>query len=175
MPLDILMFREYAGGNPEIVRESQRRRFESVEKVDEIIAIDALWRKCVGDVDSIKKEKNKVQKEVGKKMKAKESCPELIAQVKKLGEDAIAKEKEVAEHAAKVKKMLSTIGNIVEEGVPISKDEEAGPEGPGNRVERTWGDCRSPEGLLNHHDLLWRIGGYEPERGSQVAGHRGYF
>ena len=30
-------------------------------------------------------------------------------------------------------------------------------------------------GLLNHHDLLWRIGGYEPERGAQVAGHRGYF
>ncbi len=175
MPLDILMFREYAGGNPEIVRESQRRRFESVEKVDEIIAIDALWRKCVGDVDDIKKEKNKVQKEVGKKMKAKEPCPEMIAQVKKLGEEAIAKEKEMAEHAAKVKKLLSTIGNIVEEGVPISKDEDAGPDGPGNRVERTWGDCRSPEGLLNHHDLLWRIGGYEPERGSQVAGHRGYF
>jgi seryl-tRNA synthetase len=30
-------------------------------------------------------------------------------------------------------------------------------------------------GLLNHHDLLWRIGGYEPDRGSAVAGHRGYF
>ena len=30
-------------------------------------------------------------------------------------------------------------------------------------------------GLLNHHDLLWRVGGYEPERGVQVAGHRGYF
>ena len=27
---------------------------------------------------------------------------------------------------------------------------------------------------MNHHDLLWRIGGYEPERGSAVAGHRGY-
>ena len=30
-------------------------------------------------------------------------------------------------------------------------------------------------GILNHHDLLWRIGGYEPDRGSRVAGHRGYF
>eukprot|EP01032_Pedospumella_encystans_P022856 gene22856-25885_t len=29
--------------------------------------------------------------------------------------------------------------------------------------------------MLNHHDLLWRIGGYEPERGAQIAGHRGYF
>lgn len=53
--------------------------------------------------------------------------------------------------------------------VPVSKDEEL------NRVERTWGSPRHPEGLLNHHDLLWRIGGYEPERGAAVAGHRGYF
>ena len=28
---------------------------------------------------------------------------------------------------------------------------------------------------MHHHDLLWRIGGFEPERGSAVAGHRGYF
>ena len=40
---------------------------------------------------------------------------------------------------------------------------------------RSWGVPRDPKGLLNHHDLLWRIGGYEPERGVAVAGHRGYF
>jgi seryl-tRNA synthetase len=54
--------------------------------------------------------------------------------------------------------------------VQVSKDEDAD-----NLVVRTWGTPRSPEGLLNHHDLLWRIGGYEPERGVAVAGHRGYF
>ena len=134
MPLDIVQFREYQGGDPEIVRESQRRRFESVEIVDEIIAIDEKWRLCVAAIDNIKKEKNKIQKEVGKKMKAKEPCDEMIARVKQLGEDAIQKEKEMNEHGAKVKKMLTTIGNIVEEGVPISKDEEPGPDGPGNRV-----------------------------------------
>ena len=26
-----------------------------------------------------------------------------------------------------------------------------------------------------HHELLWMIDGYEPERGRRVAGHRGYF
>merc|ERR1712176_363887 len=28
---------------------------------------------------------------------------------------------------------------------------------------------------LTHDELLWRIGGYEPTRGSNVAGHRAYF
>ncbi len=32
------------GGDPEIVRESQRRRFHKVEVVDEIIALDQEWR-----------------------------------------------------------------------------------------------------------------------------------
>lgn len=38
MPIDIQSFRAYSGGDPEIVRESQRRRHKPVEIVDEIIA-----------------------------------------------------------------------------------------------------------------------------------------
>ena len=29
--------------------------------------------------------------------------------------------------------------------------------------------------LLNHHDILYRIGGFEPERGVECAGHRAYY
>lgn len=43
--LDIKLFREDRGGNPEIVRESQKRRYAPVERVDEVIEIDNLWRK----------------------------------------------------------------------------------------------------------------------------------
>lgn len=38
--LDVIDFITERGGNPELIRESQRRRFESVEVVDEVIA---LW------------------------------------------------------------------------------------------------------------------------------------
>jgi len=40
--LDILLFREDKGGNPELIRESQRRRNAPVETVDEVIALDKL-------------------------------------------------------------------------------------------------------------------------------------
>ena len=69
MPLDINLFRVHAGGDPEIIRESQRRRFASVELVDQIIAKDDEWRKMTGDVDNLRKQRNAVQKEVGAKMK----------------------------------------------------------------------------------------------------------
>lgn len=42
--LDIALFREDKGGNPDLIRESQRRRFDSVELVDEVIAKDKEWR-----------------------------------------------------------------------------------------------------------------------------------
>jgi seryl-tRNA synthetase len=42
--MDINAFREDKGGNPEMVRESQRRRFAPVEDVDVVIEKDKAWR-----------------------------------------------------------------------------------------------------------------------------------
>jgi seryl-tRNA synthetase len=47
-------------------------------------------------------------------------------------------------------------------------------------VVRTWGDIpdikiTDKRGALNHHKVLQALGGYDPERGQKVAGHRGYF
>lgn len=47
--LDILSFIEEKGGNPELIRESQRRRHAPVEVVDEVIALYDTWRRGVSD------------------------------------------------------------------------------------------------------------------------------
>ena len=44
MPLDINTIRAYKGGDPEKVRESQRRRFADVALVDKVIEEDEEWR-----------------------------------------------------------------------------------------------------------------------------------
>jgi seryl-tRNA synthetase len=46
--LDLNLFRQEKGGNPDIIRESQRRRGgEAATKiVDEIIELDQAWRQC---------------------------------------------------------------------------------------------------------------------------------
>lgn len=43
--LDINIFRVEKGGNPDLIRESQRRRFANVQLVDEVIELDKEWRK----------------------------------------------------------------------------------------------------------------------------------
>ena len=70
--------------------------------------------------------------------------------------------------------LLSKVGNIVHESVPVEVDEGK------NVTVRTWGDCRKIEvtskpGFCNHHKILAMIDGYDPKRGQKVAGHRGYF
>ena len=44
--LEINDLRVERGGNPERMRESQRRRFAKVELVDEVIELDKEWVKC---------------------------------------------------------------------------------------------------------------------------------
>lgn len=171
MPLDIQLFR--AEGNPDSIRKSQELRAASVEVVDEIIAKDDRWRYLTGSIDDLRAKKNKIQKEIAPKKKAKEPCDELVADMKKVGEEIVAQENEQKVLKIAIDKLVSTIGNVVDDTVPPGVDEDEC-----NVVIRKWGTPRDPKvetGLLNHHDLLWRIGGYEPDRGSTVAGHRGYF
>ena len=170
MPLDIRLFRADQGGDPDKIRESQRRRFASVELVDEIIDLDNQWRLLTGEIDNLRKSKNATQKAVGELKKKKEECPpEMLGDIKRMEQDIETIEKEHKELEALVQSKVNKVGNIVDESVPVNKDEDF------NKVIRSWGVPRDPTGTLNHHDLLWRIGGYEPERGVEVAGHRGYF
>jgi seryl-tRNA synthetase len=171
MPIDIQLFR--AEGNPDAIRKSQLARNASVELVDDIIAKDDRWRYLTGSIDDLRAKKNKIQKEIAPKMKSKEPCGDLVAEMKAIGETIVAEENEQKDLKLVIDKLVTTVGNIVDESVPIGVDEDEC-----NVVLRKWGTPRDPKvetGLLNHHDLLWRIGGYEPDRGSTVAGHRGYF
>lgn len=43
--LDINLFRVEKGGNPDLIKESQRKRGASVEEVDTIIQLDKEWVK----------------------------------------------------------------------------------------------------------------------------------
>ncbi|KAH8083366.1 hypothetical protein JL720_8248 [Aureococcus anophagefferens] len=125
MPLDISILRAYRGGDPEKVRESQRRRFADVGLVDKVIAEDEAWRKLTQDVDDIKAEKNKKQKEITTLKKAKADVPaQMLADLKALDAKRAAVEARVEPQAQKVKKLFSGIGNLVADDVVVSQDEE---------------------------------------------------
>lgn len=121
--LDIVLFREERGNDPERIRESQRRRHKSVELVDEVIRLDKEWRQRQYETDNIRKEVNKVQDGIKKRKMAKEDPAELLAEKGRLEEAKAAKEKETAECKAAMEASLRLVGNLVHDSVPVSDNE----------------------------------------------------
>ena len=103
----------------EIVRESQRRRFARVEDVDDVIALDPVWRDKRWELDGVNAEFNKANKAVSKLKVAKEDATAAIAEVQAIKErmTALAEEEKAAEEA--VNKLLVKIGNLVHDSVPV--------------------------------------------------------
>lgn len=46
-----------------------------------------------GAIDNMKKRRNQIQKEVAVKMKAKEPCDDMVAEIKQIGEEIVVAEK----------------------------------------------------------------------------------
>jgi len=69
MVLDIDLFRTEKGGDPEKMKENQRKRFKSVELVDFVVEKDNQWRQLRFQLDQWNKLKNSCSKQIGEKMK----------------------------------------------------------------------------------------------------------
>eukprot|EP00775_Hariotina_reticulata_P000330 gene330-551_t len=121
--LDINLFRTDKGGDPEIVRESQKRRYADVSLVDQVVEFDAEWRKARFEMENAKREFNALVKQIGDLRKAKQDATELQEQSKQLKESIKQleeKEKQIIEARTAA---IVPIGNIVHDSVPISDNE----------------------------------------------------
>lgn len=180
MGLDINLFRKEKGGDPEIVKASQKKRFrkqEDIDLVDKIVEADEEWRKKNYQAEQLKKEYNAQLKLIADKKKAskgQDKCEEEIAKSQEMGKEVQAREEEVELFRKEINKMLAKCGNIVDDSVPVSNDEA------NNAIYKTWGKpnalkMTNTPGACYHHQILAMIDGYDPKRGQKVAGHRGYF
>jgi len=167
--MDINLFRTEKG-NPDLVRESQRRRGAPVEVVDKVIALDAHWRQLSYELSQIRSRIHALSKEISEKKKAKQECQELIDDSKALGAKASALEPQVATALKERDDVLNSIGNLVHASVPVSLDEKD------NELIKTFGTNKpTTDSLKHHHELLHMIDGFDNEIGAEVAGHRGYY
>jgi seryl-tRNA synthetase len=192
MPIDINELRDYKNGDPAKWRKHMEARFKPAHWVDEVIVKDEEWRTKQKEIDNLRRDVNKLQKQIAPKKKAKEDCDDLIKEMK----DNQKKVKEIQATLPGIEEerdsLLNRIGNIVDSEVPISNDEDEDnlvvslypePLEAENAGEKPLLPC--PLGIikytlpgikpLTHDDLLWRVDGYEPIRGQNVAGHRAYF
>ena len=121
--IDIKFLRE----NPEIVKENIKKKFQDykIPMVDEVIDLDAQSRKTKQEADDLRAARNRISKEIGglmaqgKKEEAEAKKSEVAAGAKRLAE-LEALEGELQE---KITKIMMAIPNIIDESVPIGKDD----------------------------------------------------
>ncbi|KAL4787757.1 hypothetical protein BJX76DRAFT_317517 [Aspergillus varians] len=169
--LDLADFITERGGDPNKIKESQRRRSAPETAVDEVLSLYEEARRARYEVSQINSQLNALLKEIGKKKKNKEDASGLI-------EDKVTLEgrRKEAEEVALQKeglrdKKIRTIGNYVHDSVPVSNNEDD------NSIIRTWSPddfVAEKPNCLSHHEVLTRLDGYDPERGVKIVGHRGY-
>jgi seryl-tRNA synthetase len=191
MVLDIELFRH----NPQLVYDSQKKRYKGVERVDKVIELDSQWRTVRYQADQWNKIKNLCGKTIGIKKGAKENegdtedLPQdlkihfetlnaeslgklTIKQIKRVSILTDAEIEKTKENLIRIENernsTLHEIGNIVHESVPVSDNED------NNVTERTFGDVETRK-KYSHFDLMTMIDGYDGERGAEIAGSRGYF
>ncbi|XP_057800349.1 LOW QUALITY PROTEIN: serine--tRNA ligase-like [Salvia miltiorrhiza] len=167
--LDINLFREEKGGNPEKIRESQRRRFTDVHIVDEVIELDRAWRQRQFELDGLRTSRNKISKEISRLKIAGEDTKGLVESTDKNKELTVQKEAEVQEALTALQSRLGNIGNLVHDSVPVDNNED------NNAVMKVWGEKRMEPKLKNHVELVELLGIADLKKGANVAGGRGFY
>ena len=168
--LDIKFLRE----NPEIVRENIKKKFQDhkLPLVDEAIELDAKKRAAQGEADSLRAERNAISKQIGMFM-AKGQKEDAEAAKKKVGEFA-ARLTELegleAELDEKLTTVMMTIPNIIDDSVPIGKDDSENVE-----VQR-YGEPVVPEFEIPYHtEIMEKFEGIDLDSARKVAGNGFYY
>ena len=159
--LDIRLIRE----NPEIIRQALEKRGDTVA-LEDIIGLDEHHRKLLRQVEELRAQHNKVSKELGR---TKEKPPQLIAEMRDLGEKVSSLQKDTNQMKVDLEALLLELPNIPHPSVPPGKDASD------NVVVRSWGEPRKFSfDPLPHWDLGERLDIIDFQKGVKLSGTRFY-
>ncbi len=182
--IDIKLIRE----NPDLVKENIKKKFqdEKLALVDEVKDLDDQVRKAKQEGDALRSKRNTISKEIGGlmgRMKKAEGSGDA-AEAEKLKAEVDSKKAEVEagskrleelekleeELGEKITKIMMVIPNIIDESVPIGKDDSE------NVENEKFGEPVVPSFEVPYHaDILERIGGLDKDAAGRTSGNGFYY
>ncbi len=168
--LDMKFVRE----NPDIVKENIKKKFqdEKLPLVDEAIELDKQARELQQEADDLRAKKNVIAKQIGALMAQgkKEEAEEVKKEVTKNASRLAELEKQEPEVKEKLKKIMMVIPNIIDESVPIGKDDSENVE-----LEK-FGEPVVPDFEIPYHtEIMERLNGVDLDSARKVAGNGFYY
>ena len=168
--LDIKFVRE----NKDKVKENIKKKFQDQKLVlvDEVIELDEKVRNDKLEGDNLRSEKNNTSSEIGKLMREgkKEEAEKLKNRVVEINQRLVEIEKEEAELGAILKAKMMIIPNIIDDSVPVGKDDSENVE-----IEK-FGEPVVPDFEVPYHaDILDSISGLDKESAGRTSGNGFYY
>ena len=159
--LDIKRIRE----NPDELREGLKRRFMSTEPVDKLLECDNARRAALTKVEALKSSRNSLSKEIGLRKRKGEDTSSVQAQVREMGAQIAALDKEATDLELQQRDLLLSIPNIPCKTIPTGPDESC------NQVVRTVGEAPVFDfEPLDHVAIGEKLGIFELARGTRMTG-----
>ena len=171
--------------NPDVVKENIRKKFQDhkLPLVDEVIELGSKRREIIMATEELKKLRNQVSKANGKLFGQLKKCVDDIEKAKiqaeidqnnetvKANADKMAAlDDELAQHDARIREIMMTIPNIIDDSVPIGKDDSENVE-----VQR-YGEPVVPDFEIPYHtDIMATFTGIDMEAAGRVAGNGFYY
>ncbi|MBQ7069993.1 MAG: serine--tRNA ligase [Ruminococcus sp.] len=168
--LDIKLIRT----NPDLVKENIKKKFqdEKIKLVDEVIELDKEYRAAQTKADELRNKRKTASKQIGALMGKgqKEEAEKMKAEVAGIGGELEALEKKEDELKAAVRERMLVIPNIIDESVPIGKDDSENVE-----IER-FGEPVVPDFEVPYHvDIMESFGGIDLDSARKTSGNGFYY
>ena len=160
--------------NPDIVKENIKKKFqfEKIELVDKVIELDKEYRDAKNRADELRGQRNSISKQIGMFMAKgqKDDAENAKQQVKDINGELEALEVKETELEAEVRKIMLVIPNIIDDSVPIGKDDSENVE-----IEK-FGEPFVPEYEIPYHvDIMESLNGIDLDSARKTSGNGFYY
>ncbi len=160
--------------NPELVKENIRKKFQDqkLPMVDEVIELDREYRAAIQKADGLRGQRKTLSKQIGGLMAKgqKDEAEALKAQVNAMADELAATEAREEELQAEIRKRMLVIPNIIDDSVPIGKDDSENVE-----IER-FGEPVVPDFEVPYHvDIMERLSGIDLDSARRTSGNGFYY
>ena len=168
--IDIKLIRE----NPDMVKENIRKKFQDhkLELVDKVLELDKKNREVKLNGDELRSSRNTLSSQIGNLMKQgnREEAEKIKAEVNEINNKLVDNEKLEEELAQEIKEIMMKIPNIIDDSVPIGRDDSE------NVEIQKFGDPFVPDYEIPYHtDIMESLSGIDLDSARRVAGNGFYY
>ena len=168
--IDIKLIRE----NPDLVKENIKKKFQDhkLELVDKVLELDKKNREVKLKGDELRSSRNSLSSQIGNLMKSgnREEAEKIKAEVNEINAQLVDNEKSEEELANEIKNIMMKIPNIIDDSVPIGKDDSE------NVEVKKYGEPVVPDYEIPYHtDIMEKLAGIDLDSARRVAGNGFYY